>query len=338
MKKLIFIAVLLFIPLLASAEQQGDTLLTPDGTIYSIRFDRAEEHPEVQTASSAYLTLTTRRVDGITREIVPATLEKGSHFNPVIAFDADSGMLFVFWIHNSSTFSLSNQLMFASRDAQGTWAEAKSFGALYDTRRNLRLAVSRKYEDANGQTQSGLSVHLAWWEFDYTNAKSGARYALATIDEGHVASLESLDLNQFVPSDLESATEAVDENVISQPVFFPSPKQDNVLLVFGDVASGTMQTVRIRPKIAVNGRLRVPGGKRENSGFKTPTLDAGANRIEGVYGDDDRMAFYANDDEGKLRYVVLKDGQWSVNHAITLDDQLTSSAAVDALRRLISEH
>jgi hypothetical protein len=336
MRKLIVFAVLLFIPLLASGEQ-GDTLLTPEGTVYSIQFDRAEEHPEVQTASSAYLTLTTRRGDVISREIVPATLEKGSHFNPVIAFDADSGMLFVFWIHNSSTFSISNQLMFASRAADGTWAQARAFGALYDARRNLRLAVSRKYEDANGQLQSGLSVHLAWWEFDYTTAKSSARYALATIDEGRVASIEPLDLAAFLPEGLEETTELVDENVLSQPVFFSSAKQDSVLLVFGDMPSGTMHSLRVRPKIGANGgRLRVPGGKREVT-FKSPTLDAGTSRLEGVFGDDDRMAFFAKED-GKLRYVILKDGKWSAAHAITLDEQLTSGAAVDALRRLVNEH
>lgn len=336
MRKLIVFAVLLFIPLLASGEQ-GDTLLTPDGTVYSIRFDRAEEHPEVQTASSAYLTLTTRRGEETSREIVPATLDRGSHFNPVIAFDADSGMLFVFWIHNSSTFSLSNQLMFASRDAEGTWGEAKAFGALYDARRNLRLAVSRKYEDANGQLQAGLSVHLAWWEFDYTTAKSSARYALATIDEGRVADIQSLNLAEFLPADLQPATETVDENLLSQPVMFSSSAQESVLLLYGDVDSGTMQSLRIRPKVGVNGgRLRVPGGKRESE-YKSPVLNANMSRIEGVYGDQDRMALYAVED-GKLRYIVLKDGKWSTARALSLDEQLTSGTAVDALRRLVNEH
>ena len=45
----------------------------------------------------------------VKREIVPATREKGAHFNPTIAYDAQTGMLFAFWIHNSSM--LVNQLM-----------------------------------------------------------------------------------------------------------------------------------------------------------------------------------------------------------------------------------
>jgi hypothetical protein len=332
MKKLILFVVLLFVPLLASAEQ-GDVLLTPEGTLYSVQFERAEDHPEVVTESSLYLTLTARRGDEVTREIVPATLEKGAHFYPAIAFDADSGMLFVFWIHHLSM--LSNQLMFVSRDSEGTWGEATSFGALYDSRRNLRVAVTRKFEDGNGQLQSGLSVHLAWWAFDFTTAKYGARYALATIDEGRVADVQELNLNAFIPEGLEQATEAIDENVLSQPLLFPSP--DSVLLVFGDLPSGTMHTLRIRPKIGANGgRLRVPGGKRESQ-FGVPALNAGSSRIEGVYGDDDRMAFYANEN-GQIRYVVLQNGKWSSSQAIMLDEQLTSGAAVEALRRLVNEH
>jgi len=334
MRKLIVIAVLLFLPLLAGA-QQGDALLTREGILYSVQFERADEHPEVEAASSAYLTLTMRRGESVTREMVPVTqTEKGEHFNPVIAYDSSSGMLFLFWIHHSNL--VSNQLMFASRDAQGVWGEAKSFGALYDHRSNLRLAVTRKFEDADGQLQSGLSVHLAWWEFDFTNAKSSARYALATIEDGLVAGIEQLDLGSFLPQDLLAATEPVDASVVNQPLLFPSPKQDSVLLVFGEVVSGTMHSLRIRPKISANGgRLRVPGGKRE-TGFRSPSLDAGTSRLEGIYGDDDRMAFYVNEGN-RLRYVVLKDGTWSDANAITLDNALSSGAATDALRRLVNE-
>jgi hypothetical protein len=334
MKKLIVLVALLFVPLLASA-QQGDALLTREGTLYSVQFERAEDHPEVESVSNAYLTLTMHRGETVTREIVPITqTEKGEHFNAAIAYDADSGMLFLFWIHHSSL--VSNQLMFVSRTAEGVWGEAKSFGALYDHRKNLRLAVTRKFEDAHGHTQSGLSVHLAWWEFDFTTAKSSARYALATIENGTVADIQQLDLAKFLPQDLVEAQEPVNQSVLDQPMLFPSAKQDSVLLVYGDQDSGTMHSLRVRPKVIVNGgRLRVPGGKREGS-FRAPTLDAGISRLEGIYGDDDRMAFYVNEG-GKMRYVVLKDGNWSDSHAISLDDRLSSSTAVDALRRLVNE-
>lgn len=336
MKKLIVLVALLFVPLLAEA-QQGDALLTHDGTLYSVQFERADEHPDVDTVSEAYLTLTSRKGETVTREIVPVTtVEKGQHFNPAVAYDSDSGMLFLFWIHHSNM--LLNQLMFVSRDSDGVWGTPKTFGALYDQRHNLRLAVTRKFENAEGQLQSGLSVHLAWWEFDFTTAKSSARYALATIEGGQVAGLQQLDLNSFIPENLPAAIGPVSANVLNQPLMFPSAKQDSVLLVFGDVYSGTMQSVRIRPKVSTHGgRLRVPGGKREGPGFRTPMLELETGtRLEGLYSDDDRMAFYAHEG-GRMQYVVLKDGALSTERAISLDEQLSSGAAVDALRRLVNE-
>lgn len=336
MKKLIVLVALLFVPLLASA-QQGDALLTREGTLYSVQFERSDEHPEVDAVSEAYLTLTSRKGETVTRDIVPVTAaEKGSHFNPAIAYDSDSGMLFVFWIHHSNM--LLNQLMFVSRNADGVWSEAKTFGALYDQRRNLRLAVTRKVENADGQMERGISVHLTWFEFDFTTAKSSARYALATIENGAVAAIEQLNLDSFLPEGLQESVEPVSANVLNQPLLFPSAKQDSVLLVFGDLRSGTLQTLRISPKVGTNGgRLRVPGGKREGGGFRAPALDiAVGTRLEGLYGDDDRMAFYANE-EGRIRYAVLKDGDWSNTHSIGLDEGLSSHAAVDALRRLVNE-
>jgi hypothetical protein len=342
MKKLILLVCFLFVPLLASA-QQGDTLLTADGTLYSVHFERAHEHPDVETQSSAYLVLTSRRGDETQREIIPATLEKGAHFAPAIAYDAQSGMLFAFWIHNATM--LSNQLRFASRDANGVWSDPTIIGDYYDQRANLTLAVTRKYEGENGETQSGLTVHLSWWQFNYQSATHTAQYLMIPIEDGRAAEPVALDLTQFVdkkgqPEVEEETTEkaTIDASVLEHPVLFASAKQDSVVVVFGDADSNTMQTVRVRPrKIAGDGRLRVPGGKRENA-FAAPKLDVPSNvRVEGVYGDDDRMALYTRE-AGKLRYVVLKDGAWSEAHAIMLDEELSSGGAIDALRRLVSEH
>lgn len=333
MKRLILLLALSCLALTAAA-QQGDALLTPTGTMFTINHERAREHPEVTTESQVYLVLTVRRGDEVLSEVVPATRDlKGAHFNPTIAYDAHSGMLFAFWINNSGM--LSNQLMFASRSAEGVWSDAASFGVFYDTRHNLRIAVTRKYEDEEGKTHSGLVVHLSWWQFNFETNTKNVQYMLMSIQDGKLVDMLPFDLNQFVPADIEPAAK-VDENVLTQPLLFTSPNQDSVVAVFGDLPSGTMHTVRVTPKIAGNGRLRVPGGKRESS-FKSPTLETGVNRLEGVYGDGDRLALYT-EDETKLHYVLLKDGEWSRQHSITTDEQLSRGAVVDALRRLVLEH
>lgn len=341
MKKLILVAALLFVPLLASAQQQ-DALLTPDGTLYTVQFERAEEHPEVVTDSSAYLKVTARRGDDVKSEIIPSTLERGANYNPTIAYDAQSGMLFVFWIHNQGM--ILNQLMFTSRTADGTWSEARVFGGgYYDQRKNLRIAVTRKFRDEDDDIRSGLSVHLVWWELNTTTGKSSAKYAMASIRGGNIVDFLPLDLSQFVaPADGAAAPDAaagdaVNKDFLKQPVLFTTPAQESVVLLFGDLETATMNQVRITPrKIIADGRLRVPGGRREG-GFRAPALDAANARVEGVYVDSNRVALYLVDN-AKLRYVLFDGKTASEPFAITLDEHLSAASAVDALRRLVNEH
>lgn len=334
MKKSILLAILLFLPLLANG-QQTDALLTPDGTLYTVQFELAADHPDVKTQAAAYLTLVGRHGDEVTREIIPATTsERGTNSEAAIAYDAQSGVLSVFWIHNDSM--LLNQLMFASREKDGTWAPATSFGSWGDHRKNLRVAVTRRYEDEDGILRPGLSVHLAWWELNTTTGEQSAKYAMVALHGGKVVEFIPVDLSEFIPTDLAKA-ETVSKDVLNQPIFFTSPAQESVVLLFGDLASGTLQQVRISPrKIISDGRLRVPGGKREG-GYTAPTMNLTSNdRLDGVYSDANHIALYTTSAD-KLRYVMLSDGAWSEQHAVSLDTQVSAGAAVDALRRLVSE-
>lgn len=336
MKKLLVVVALLFVPLLASAQQDG-ALLTPDGTFYSVQFERSEDHPDVPSHSAAYLKLTARRGDDVRHEIIPATTkERGANYNPTIAYDSQSGMLFVFWIHGVGM--VSNQLMFTSRTADGVWAEATAFGDWNDQRKNLRIAVTRKFRDEEEDVRNGLSVHLAWWELNTTSGEGSAKYAMASIHDGRIYDFVPLDLAQFVEADTETAaTPEVNKDFLTQPVLFTTALQDSVVLMFGDIETGTMNQVRITPrKIVGDGRLRVPGGRREGR-FRAPMMQVANSRVEGVYGDSTRIALYSVG-ESKLQYVLLTDGKLSEPFTIKLDTDISTNAAVDALRRLVNEH
>jgi hypothetical protein len=336
MKKLVVVVALLLVPVLAAA-QEPDVLLTPDGTLISVAFERAEEHPEVTTSSTTYLRLTARRGTEVSSELIPATLTGGRNYNATLAYDAPSGMLFVFWIQGHGL--LSNQLMFASRSADGVWAPERAFGdGYYDFRKNLRLAVTRRFRNPDEGLLAGLSVHLAWWELNTTTGKYSAKYAMASIHGGEIVDFTHLDLTQFVDSVEVPISEesAPSLDALTQPLLFTTPIQDSVVLLFGDVETRTLHQVRVTArKVVGDGRLRVPGGRREAK-FRAPALDAASARLQGVFVDSTRLALFtvAN---GQLEYVLIDGKTMSEPFTVMLDEQLAAPTAVEALRRLVNE-
>lgn len=336
MRRLLLSLCLLALPLFASA-QQREALLTPDGTLFSIQSIATEV--DGTSYGSAHLLLRAQRGAEVVQEIVPATLERGAHNEPVIAFDAESQTLFVFWLRRTGL--LGSQLMFACRDKNGTWSDAEAFGHEFNDRRNLRMALTRRSIEADGtaSAEAALSVHLAWWEFDAATAAEAAQYAMVTVENGRVAAMNGLDLSAFaVAGEGEAIAADADRAVLTQPLLFSAPEQDSVLLVFGDYATSRMHQVRVRPtKVVANGRLRVPVGRGEGSVGRPSFAVAANSRMDGIYGGSTRMALYARE-AGRLQYVIMKDGVWTETRSISLDEQITSAAAVDALRRLLTEH
>ncbi|HEX8616334.1 MAG TPA: hypothetical protein VF911_02000 [Thermoanaerobaculia bacterium] len=335
MRKLLLSLCLLALPVFAAA-QGRETLLTPDGTLFSVETNVTNN--EASTLS-AHLILRSQTGADVVREVVPATLDRGAHVNPAIAYDAESKTLFVFWLRQLGL--MSSQLMVACRDANGTWNAPTAFGEQFDFRENLRIAVTRKVVDQDGTVSAtpAVSVHLVWWEFDTETGRESAQYAMLSIENGRVESLHHLELSSFTADAAgEPLAADADRSVLKQPLMFTAPQQDSVLVVFGEAAKEELHQVRVRPtKIVSDGRLRVPVGRHERSN-RAPSFRVASNtRIEGIYGDSTRIALYTRD-ASRVEYVILKDGAWTAPRSIALDEQITSGAAIDALRRLLDEH
>ena len=312
MKKLVLILALLVLPLSAAAAEISDMILSPTGTLYTI----SSEVPAADSESKAskQLVVTARRGDEIRREIVPASTESGSHINGLLGYDPESGTIFVFWVQHFGF--LYNQLLFCTRDSDGTWSEATAFGSPYNYRENLRVAVTRKVTDDNGEQTTALSIHATWWELSTSTGISSAQYWMLPIDKGRV----------------------VDPSVFKHPQIVSSPQQDSVSLVFGDPATRSFRRVRFTPSRGARseGRLRVPVGKNDG-GFGAPRFRVGADaRLDTVFGTGNRAAFYTVADK-RLEYVTLNDGKWSDPLVIALDEQVSKSAAVGALKRMFTD-
>ena len=335
MKKLLVLAALLVLPLFASA-QEVENLLVPDGTLYSIR---QSDQPlgRFRNEATTYLVLTTRRGDEITSAPVPATLTSGVHSNPAMAYDAEAGMLYVFWLRYTGLVEC--ELLFASIDSNGMWSQPTAFAQQFDYRENLRIAVTRKIVGDGDKLQPGITVHATWWETDTHTGNESAKYALLGIEGGKVE-VTFLDLDAFATTPAAEGDLTEQElAVLRYPVLQSSQKQESVLVTFGNTETRRLHRVRVYPvkPPVTNGRIRIPVGRAEGD-IGAPKFDKAAhNTVNAISGDTDRMAFYVNDG-GKMHYVLLRDGVWTNAKSITLDQQITASAAVDAIRRLVNDH
>jgi hypothetical protein len=337
MKRLLLISIALLLTLSASA-REIEPLLAPDGALFSIHTRLASDTPEVKTDAMQYLVLDSRRGGQMTSQIVPASLTRGAHSSAAMAYDPESKTLFLFWLHDTGT--MSSELLFASLDESGTWSEATAFGARYNVRENLRIAVTRKvFDESQEKSAGGLSVHAVWWEFDSQHIGAGwsAQYAVLAIEKGRVEEVSFFDLGELTetpkaPKAVEGETES---EVLRHPQLFASPTQDSVVVIYGDVATNRLRRARIFP-VKGNGRLRVPVGRSEG-GIGAPRLNVNSTSgVGSIYADADRIAFYTQE-SNEVRYVVLHNNQWTDVQSISLDSQITGAAAVDAIRRLIHD-
>jgi hypothetical protein len=243
----------------------------------------------------------------------------------------------VFWTQHFGF--LYNQLLFCTRDANGNWSETMSFGSPYNYRENLRIALTRKVAHPDGgEATNGLTIHATWWEFDTQTGRESAQYRMLSIENGRLIDAAQVDLDQFLPHDTTTDTPDADPTVLKHPLLSASREQDSVVLVFADERTGAFSQVRFTPTrgIVAEGRIRIPVGKRE-TGYRAPQLNIGSNsRLEGVFGEHGRTAFYTVG-EGVLRYVMMRPNGWSEPRTITIDEQITSNAALTALKRMVAE-
>jgi hypothetical protein len=337
MKKLFVLLALVLLPLFASA-QDATNLLTPDGTFCMIR--QADQPIDgVDIDATTYLMLTTRRGDVTRTAPVPATLTEGVHSNPAMAYDTESGMLYIFWLRYTKMFE--SELLFAALDSKGTWSEATAFGQQYDYRENFKIAVTRKIVDEKARLLPGITVHATWWETDTHSGHESAKYAILALENGRVAEVNYLDLDQFVPEADGGEKESLSKDeiaILRHPVLTMTERQESVLLTFGAIETASLHRVRVYPvkPPVTNGRIRIPVGRGEG-GVPAPKFGKAASNSVAAISGDERMAYYTREGD-KLHYVLLRDGQWSESRAIALDEQVSAPAAVEAIRRLVNEH
>lgn len=340
MKKLLIVLAVLFLPLAAFASA-SNVVLTPQGTLYTI--DSVDVHGMEGTPTDAGLALqlTVHTADDTQTMLVPGTTAGGDHFNASLAYDDTTDTLFVFWVHMPNP--MSTELLLSSYH-QGFWTEPASIdNAVFHYRTNLRIAVTHWATETNddGTTTpvSALAVHAIWW--DESGTGESARYALISLQDGSVASIETHYLNDFIDSSTNPATPVVldstfNTDLFRHPAIFARPGNDGVEVVFGNLTTSQFHDIELRP-IYVHGVLEVPIGFHGGVAFGPPAAFAAKSTtgIDTMRGDNPGdLVFYFKDDSGNLEFIRHHQGTWSDIKSIALGDSLSFDTAVGALERL----
>jgi hypothetical protein len=342
MKRLLAALILLALPTLASAQTDRETLLAPDGTLYSIEAVFATG-TEPLMASSEYLLLTTQN-DGVSTSVkVPGSLTGGAHSSPALAYDADSSTLFILW-EEATNNRLSTSLLLSSYQ-NGKFGPTNEIDAAnFRLRHNLRIGVTRKtvdYDTPEHALTNELTVHAIWWE--ETGSGEWARYAMLTVEKGNVTSIQVHDASDFINDSnlLPYQTEAdFNTNILRYPQVFESPTHDSVDLVFGELQTNAFRRLTVqaisKKDPSTNLRIRIPIGVR-GSRFPAPANKGNAisNVAGAVSSDRDHLAFYSLAPNA-VNYTMYRNGTWSTVRAITLNEKLSADTAVNALRRMLA--
>ena len=340
MKRLLLLFVLLFTVPAALAQATGNVLLTDEGVVYHVAAEYSYDHPEVHATSSSFLVLTVREPESAARRLlVPATLTEGSNSEPALAYDGESGTVFIFWQY--SVNAMASELRFISLDRYGNWSSPNSFEtAAYRFRRNLRIALTHFAGDTDSTSSNvsrvpEINVHATWWESSGMGER--ARYAMLTLHKGDVA-IQVRDLADFIGSNAKfyEVPENFNREQFRHPAIFESSESDSVDVVFGDMQRNGFHRVKVTP--IQHGRIRVPVGKSERGFGPALHFDMGdSKRIDAISPHPDRLIFYFEED-GSIRYIVYRNNEWSSMRKIRLGDGMTRDMAVTAMRGLVGAH
>jgi len=332
MKRLLIAVALMILSLAAFGQSMDrDVLLTSDGTLYTVDsyFTKAEDS---QIYSTRYLVLTTQKDGQSNTETIPATLVGGSHVEPALAYDSDSKTLFVFW---ENARVLSSDLLFTTYQ-NGTWGKVTSLDPVdWDLRRGLRIALTRKTQDtAKDGTKISIpeiTVHAVWWEAG--RETEWARYAMITLDHGGVAQITVRNLSGLLSAVDPSLDTPSDREILRHPAVFESSTHDTVDVVFGDTHTDKMHRITLTP--VVQGRIRIPIGKDHTVPTPNAAISSMPTTVGAISTNGDNIAYYFASDNS-VKYLLYTNGAWSDLRSMTLSDRLTSDAAVNALRRMLS--
>lgn len=335
----------------AGAEEK--TLLTPDGTVYTVRSGIAadlEVAGEGIQPSDNLIEWTSLAQDGTQGlGIIPNTIGASTKANLALAYDSQSSTVVLLWKEEFSVVSVLHLGVFQN----GAWTALDILPSLgiahaYNPQMLLSHQTIHWLDDAgkdNWKTRSILS--LIWWEESHLVQ---ARYAPIFLDEDHTSSdVQVYDLPTLVGGggptpygDFQAAAYMYPSLQLEGPggavlASFADLSQNQhfvARLVFptemGQTAPGTETWLRRRiPVVGVALRGEIPS--------ILGAMDAKA--VQTVVGSSYQPTLFWNDSTA-VRYIRLDGttGKWSDARAIVLTDTMTPDKATQLVQDMATKN
>lgn len=335
MKRILIAVALVLLPLSAFADARDrDMALTSDGTLYTVESIFPDNVPNLQTASQRVLMLTVQNGGTATTTAVPATLNGGWHGYPALAYDSLSSTLYVFWEVARNNFLTSDLLVCSYQN--GTWGQPTALdSASWALRENLHIAITRSTEqtasDGSKIAIPETTVHAVWWQ--QNSSEEWARYAMLTMDNGNVSSIEIRNVSDFLSRPDTAAEVSTHNDLLRHPLILEAATHDTVDVVYGDINTDKMHRITIKP--IANGRLRIPIGVKDSI-LPAPVANITSTaNVSAIASTNDNLGIYFASDQA-LNYLLYQNGQWSPMRSIALSSILSPESAIDALRRMFA--
>jgi hypothetical protein len=343
-RTLLLVLLVAIVPFSAYAQSaDSDILLTSGGVLYTIESEFGEKLG-INVPSSKVLSLHIQTAEKTESVLVPASLTGGMHTNPALAYDNESGSLFVFW-QKTPFPQLTSDLLFASYQ-NGHWSDATLVNkAGFEIRRNLRLATTRYYlereADGSATRKSGLIVHMVWWA--ETGYGETAGYAMLRLENGLVGSIQTADLVDLLganrePSRIDPVPVEFNREIFRHPSLAGTSTHDAVEITFADWDTNRFQNVTIRP-ITDEGVLDPPIGVWGGS-FGPPrsfyrSVETTSRVTVLPSGDRGKILFhFRNGNAVEYLMVDTKTSTWTDVRTVALNEKVSEEMATEALRRL----
>ncbi len=327
----------------AGAEERS--LLTSDGVLYHVQsgyYRTLEPQGTAAEPTDFVIRWDWRDQSGaVASGIVPGTDNPDPKDQFDLAFDSLSQSLILVW---NDRLQVLNSVQFAIFQ-KGIWSQTALLpGGVFSFASNPRILITHQTvqdaaDDGTEIASSRSIISVIWWEDSF---RPRARFAPIFVENGtfNLADIQIYDLPDLVGSQSIEQTA-----ILTNPLYaIPSIQQEglsaNVLATFADVASQSIQVVRIgfpsdfRHVIDPMHGRHVPvilghsGSPLLLAVPPTPTL------LGTIVGSSYQPTVYWQSDPDHVSFAVSNGAAWSDTRTVALSGAITADAAVNLIRRM----